>query len=148
MYASELGTKSAHDHLREHQERGGEDDGHDAAAVHSDGDVGGLTAVHLVALDLLGVLHRDSALGKVDEYYEYEDQDDDEDESYDVPDERPFLADGTERLRHHRARLCDNADEDDERGAVAYADSVMRSPSHMTIVLPAISMMMTLAMVR
>ena len=26
--------------------------------------------------------------------------------------------------------------------------SVMRSPSHMTIVLPAISMMMTLAMVR
>ena len=53
-------------HLREHKQRGREDYRHNAASVDSDRNVGGLTAVHFVSLDLLGVLNGNSSLRAVD----------------------------------------------------------------------------------
>ena len=91
------------DHLREHKQGRCENDRHNAATVDADGDIRGLTAVHLVALDLFGVLHRDSSLCTVHKDDKRKHCHNDENKSDDVPDISPFVADELERFRHSRA---------------------------------------------
>ena len=62
----------------------GKDDGHNAGHVHFDGDVAGLTTIHLAAHNALGVLDRDAALGVR--------QDDDEDDRDQCQNEQPGAA--------------------------------------------------------
>lgn len=60
-------TDELHYHLREHNKARREDDRHNAAGVYFDRNKGGLSAVHLVTLNLLGVLYGDSSFGHIDE---------------------------------------------------------------------------------
>lgn len=116
-----FGPEQCHNHLREHEKGRCEDDGHNAASVDSDRNVGGLTAVHLVTLDLFAVLNRDSSFRHVHKHYEREEEHDDDDESEDIPNVSPFFADHLERACHRGACGCENTDENDEGRTVAHA---------------------------
>ena len=111
-------------HLREHHERRSEDDGHDAAAVDLHRDVGRLSAVHLVALDLLCVVDLDAALRPVDEHDEEEEQHHDEQVAEDVPNVVGLLSERRERADQRGRKRRDDTDEDDHRRAVA--DALLR----------------------
>lgn len=63
-----MGQNKPGNHLREADDREGENQRHDAAARNPDGNDGRLAAVHFSALDLLGVLDGNLTFGKIDEY--------------------------------------------------------------------------------
>ena len=71
-------------------QRRSKDDGHNAGHVHFDGDVAGLTTIHLAAHNALGVLNRDAALCVR--------QDDDEEHSDQSQDNQQRQHDVEERL--------------------------------------------------
>src|SRR5690606_5479796 len=103
-------------HLRQREDRGGEDDGDDAGLVDLDRDVGRGAAVHTSAHHALGVLHGDAALGLLDEHHADHDQQAHEhhqgegDPALELPD----LAEGGGEARRDRG-------EDHQRHAVADA---------------------------
>ena len=109
-----VAEKELDDHLREHKQGRCENDGHNATTVDANGDIRRLTAVHLVALDLFRVLHRDSSLCAVHKDDEHEYHDHQSDEAEDVPDICPFVADEFEGFRHSRACSRKDTDEDDD----------------------------------
>ena len=125
--------KELDDHLREHEQRRCENYRHNAASADANGDVGGLTAVHFVALDLFGVLHGHSSLCAVHEHDEHEDRDDDKDKSENVPDISPVGADHLERVCHRRTCGRNDTDKDDDGSAVAdavFGDSFAQPHDH------------------
>ena len=56
-----------HNHLREHNKAGREDNRHNPAGIDLDGDMRGLSAVHFVAFDLFCVLNGYPAFAQIDE---------------------------------------------------------------------------------
>ena len=107
------------DHLREHQERRSEDDGHNAARIDLHRDVGGLTAVHLVTFDLLCVVYLYPAFAAVDkddeqEHNQYEDK-----ISEDIPYIVGLVAESAERAYERSREGCNDTDKDYHRRTVA-----------------------------
>src|SRR3989339_234505 len=103
---------------RKKQDRRSENDRNNSALIDPHRDVGGLPSVHLPSDDPLGVLHRDPALGLLDQddshdHYQERGQQDKHSE------ERSPSPDQGDRLPDVGRDPGDNADKDQDRGAVA-----------------------------
>ncbi len=114
-----------HEQVGKADDRKREDQRHDAAARNFDGDDRSLTAVHLSALHLLCVLHRNAALCKVDQNDECEDHDRDDDKD-DGRHERARAEPALDRILDRRndqliAGRGNDADEDDHGNTVSDA---------------------------
>lgn len=83
---SRVGPEDLTEHLRESDDGGCKDDGHDAACVYFDRDVGILTAVLLSAFNLLCILDGNSSFGKVNEDDKTENKNCHQDEAEQGPD--------------------------------------------------------------
>ncbi len=83
---SRVGPEDLTEHLRESDDGGCKDDGHDAACVYFDRDVGILTAVLLSAFNLLCILDGNSSFGKVYEDDKTENENCHQDEAEQGPD--------------------------------------------------------------
>ena len=83
--AGHIGIRELHDHLGEHDQRGSEDDRHNAAAVDFDRNVRGLSAVHFISFDLFRVLDGYSSFAVVHEDDQSEEYDDQRDETEQEP---------------------------------------------------------------
>lgn len=119
-------TEHLDKHRREAHEGACEDYRHNAATVDADRNVGGLSAVHLVAFNLLRVLHGDATFAAVHEYDEEEYRDNQQKESDKVPHERRSRLHCGEAVEDNGACGGQNAHEDDKRRAVA--DAVFGDP--------------------
>ena len=107
---------------RQRRDRLGEDDRQDAAHVHLHRQVRALAAVHLAADDALGVLHRQTALGIVDEH-----DHDDQQQSADVhqhqhPPGEVAVGDVVDLADDGVRETGDDAHEQDDRDTVADAE--------------------------
>ena len=78
---SRIGPENLTEHLRESDDGGCEDDGHDAACVYFNRYVGILPAVLLSAFNLLCILNGNSSFGKVDKDYKTENENCHQDEA-------------------------------------------------------------------
>ena len=113
-----------HDHFGEGQNGECEYKGHNAVRIDLDGDNGRLTAVHLSAFDLLGVLNGNSSFGK----FHPDDKPENDNDRDNVTDYCPELIE-VETLRHERddrieesvARRCEDTYEDEKRNTVGNA---------------------------
>ena len=120
-----LDLQQAADHVGNAAQGAGEDDGHNAAHVHLDGNVARLTAVHLAAHHTLGVLHRDAALavGEDDHEHHRGDRQDGDDGDVDVVLRLAVSSFGQQGLHaaDDVAPAGDDTDKDQQRNAVADA---------------------------
>ena len=98
-----------------------EDDGDDARRIHLEGNVGGLPAHHATALDALGVVDRDAALGALDEDDRRDGERHDGDDQDRDREAHAEVALGVDAARDRGRQARDDRREDDERHAVADA---------------------------
>ena len=107
---------------RQRRDRLGEDDRQDAAHVHLHRQVRALAAVHLAADHALGILHRQTALGVVDEHDEHDEQQGAEVHQHQDPPGEVAIGDVVDLADDGVREAGDDAHEQDDRDTVADAE--------------------------